>query len=162
MLYRDAQLSDVPAMAQVRANDWGSEQYWRERIAKYMTCQLHPTQALLPRAVLVCADGNQIAGLIAGHLTQRFECNGELQWISVMPKYRERKIGRELLRRMSEWFVSQGAKRVCVDVEPSNHIARKFYADCGAVNLKPHWMVWNDIAVVSTIVPEPDTVRSPR
>jgi hypothetical protein len=35
---------------------------------------------------------------------------------------------------------------VCVDVEPSNTAARRFYAAHGAVDLKPSWMVWEDIA----------------
>ena len=161
MWLREAQLSDVPAMAQIRAADWGTEEYWRERIAGYMSCQLHPRQALGPRVAFISIDGDVIAGLIAGHLTQRFDCDAELQWISVRHEYRGRKIGSGLLLRLSEWFVSQGAKRVCVDVEPSNEIARKFYAAFGAVALKPHWMVWKDIAAVLA-KPERDAIRLPR
>jgi hypothetical protein len=38
-----------------------------------------------------------------------------------------------------------GSRRVCVDVEPANDVALRFYARHGAVDLKPHWMVWEDI-----------------
>ena len=148
MLYRQAQFSDIPAMSRLRANDWGTEEYWRERIALYMNGRLHPREARTERTGFVCADGDQIAGLIAGHLTRRFGCDGELEWISVNPAYRGQKVGSILLLKLAEWFVAQGARFICVDVEPANEPARKFYAANGAYDLKPHWMAWKDIASV--------------
>ena len=53
-----------------------------------------------------------------------------------------------LIRTLAKWFVAQNALKICVDVEPSNTVARRFYARHGAEDLKPHWMVWNDIRVV--------------
>jgi hypothetical protein len=88
MLNRKAELSDVPGMARLRANHWGSEEYWQERIPLYLTGQLHPQQALESRKGFVCVDGEEVVGLIAGHLTRRFGCDGELEWISVSPAYR--------------------------------------------------------------------------
>jgi hypothetical protein len=32
MLFRKAELSDVAGMAQLRAKDWGAEEYWREAV----------------------------------------------------------------------------------------------------------------------------------
>ena len=145
MLYRQAQPTDIPAMAEVRAADWGTEEYWRERILQYLTQKQHPRQALKPRVAFVCVDGECLAGLVAGHLTRRFACDGELEWISVRAEYRGRGIASELLCRMAEWFVAHDARRVCVDVEPSNVPARHFYARHGAEDLRPHWMVWKDI-----------------
>jgi hypothetical protein len=83
MLFRKAELSDIAGMARLRANDSGSEEYWRDRIQRYLIGQLHPRQALAPRVGFVCVDGEQIVGLVAGHLTRRFGCDGELEWISV-------------------------------------------------------------------------------
>jgi ribosomal protein S18 acetylase RimI-like enzyme len=141
-------------MAEIRAGDWGTEQYWRERIRQYMTGTLHPREALPARALFVCVDHERVVGLIAGHLTHRFGCQGELEWVSVRPEYRKRGIASELLRSLAEWFITQNAKAVCVDVEPSNDAARKFYARSGAEDLKPHWMVWRDINAVLETDPE--------
>jgi ribosomal protein S18 acetylase RimI-like enzyme len=148
MLYRRAELSDIPGMAQLRADDWGSEEYWRERIQLYLSGQLHPKHALPPRVGFVCVDGDEVVGLIAGHLTRRFGCDGELEWISVNPAYRGQKIGSGLLRLLAEWFLAEGARFICVDVDPANEPARKFYAANGAYDLKPHWMAWKDIRTV--------------
>jgi ribosomal protein S18 acetylase RimI-like enzyme len=153
MLYRQAELSDVTGMARLRANDWGSQEYWRERIEDYLSGQLDPKHALPPRVGFVCVDGDEAVGLIAGHLTRRFGCDGELEWISVSPAYRGQKIGSHLLSKLAEWFVAQGARYICVDVDPANEPARKFYAANGAYDLKPHWMAWKDIGTVRDRVP---------
>ena len=167
ILYREALVSDVPGMAEVRAGDWGSEQYWSNRILAYLTHQLHPREALVPRASFVAVEKERIIGLIAGHLTRRFGCDGELEWISVRSSYRSRGVASELLIGLAGWFLAQDVRRVCVDVDPSNHVARRFYARHGAQHLKPHWMVWQDIQkALSTsnnrqLPLYPDTTRSP-
>jgi GNAT superfamily N-acetyltransferase len=160
LFYREATLSDAPAMAQVRAYDWGTEEYWQERIALYLSGHSHPREALLPRIAFLCMDGDGVAGLIAGHLTRRFSCDGELEWISVRPEYRGQKIASHLLRLLAGWFRDQGAGRICVDVEPSNRVARAFYASHGATDLKPHWMVWQDIRKLHGTAVNPDTTVS--
>ena len=148
LLYRQAQETDIPAMAQIRAADWGTEEYWRVRILQYLTQQLHPREALGPRVSFVCLEREKVVGLIAGHLTRRFGCDGELEWVSVQPRYRGKGIASELLRQLAEWFATLGALRVCVDVEPNNEAARRFYRSQGADDLKPHWMIWKDIGQV--------------
>jgi GNAT superfamily N-acetyltransferase len=181
LIYRPATPADIAGMAEVRAGDWGTAEYWRERIARYLSGELTPREALPhphstgrqgappfsaaervgpTRVAFVCAARERVVGLIAGHLTRRFGCDGELEWISVRPEYRGQGIASELLRRLAEWFLAQEmpygqlttdnrqlhpARRICVDVEPTNHAARRFYARHGAVDFKPHWMVWDDI-----------------
>jgi len=145
LVYRRARRSDIPAMAGIRARDWGTQAYWRERIDLYLTQELHPTEASRARTAFVCAERGRIVGLIAGHLTRRHGCDGELEWISVRPRYRNRGIASQLVRRLFRWFAARNAHYVCVDVEPSNQPARRFYARHGARDLKPHWMVWKDI-----------------
>lgn len=132
-------------MAQIRAGDWGTEEYWRQRIDRYLKCQLNPREALRPRAAFVCANGKGVIGLVAGHLTSRFGCQGELQWISIRSQYRRRGIASKLLIQMARWFIAHHARRICVDVDPSNKAARQFYECHGAVDLKPHWMIWHDM-----------------
>ena len=133
--YRLADKSDIPAMARIRAATWGSEEYWRTRIAAYMACELHPRQALTPRVLYVAQEGDSLVGLIAGHLTRRYACDGELEWIDVTPERRGSGIALELLRRLAAWFAQQKASRICVDVDPANTIARRLYTRHGADQL---------------------------
>jgi ribosomal protein S18 acetylase RimI-like enzyme len=113
-----------------------------------MDGELHPQKALLPRVVYVVPKGDSPVGLIAGHLTRRLDCDGELEWIDVDPERRGSGIASELLRLLAEWFAKQKALRVCVDVDPGNAPAQKFYRRHGAEDLCPHWLVWPDIRVV--------------
>jgi GNAT superfamily N-acetyltransferase len=145
---REATVADVPALAAIRARTWGTEEDWRQRITGYLQRTLHPQHALPERVIFMAIVDSAPAGLVAGHLTQRFDCNGELQWIDVVPEHQRRGIAAQLLRRQAEWFVSHNSTRVCVDVQPDNVIARCFYTRQGAVPLNPHWMVWKDIAAV--------------
>jgi hypothetical protein len=54
MLYRRARKSDIPAMAAIRAGDWGTEEYWRKRSVQYLAYQLNPREALCSRVAPVC------------------------------------------------------------------------------------------------------------
>lgn len=144
-LIRETEDSDIPAMARIRAAEWETEVYWNKRIHAYLVGELDPKFALKPRVSFTCCEAKSIIGFIAGHLTQRHSCQGELEWINVVPDKRGSGAASELLRRLAQWFVSQNALRICVDVEPSNEVARRFYAKHGAEDLNPHWLVWNDI-----------------
>jgi ribosomal protein S18 acetylase RimI-like enzyme len=146
--YRLANKSDVPAMARIRAAEWETEEYWRDRIFRYVNRELHPQWALMPRVIHVALEGETLVGFIAGHLTVRFACDGELEWINVVPEHRGSAVGAQLLCLLAAWFAGQKASRVCVDVDPANTIARRFYKRHGADDLNEHWLVWNDIRVV--------------
>lgn len=76
--YRQAPPSDIPAMAEIRAREWGTLDYWTNCIAGYMTGTLHPQHALPPRVAYVALAANTVVGFITGHLTRRFQCEGEL------------------------------------------------------------------------------------
>jgi GNAT superfamily N-acetyltransferase len=145
MNYRLASKFDIPAMASVRAADWETEDYWKARISAYLAGELHPREALLPRVIYIATEANSLAGFIAGHLTRRYKCGGELEWIDVTREHRRSGVASELLRHLAAWFVEQNAIRICVDVEPENTVARKFYAKHGAEKLNEHWLVWKDI-----------------
>jgi GNAT superfamily N-acetyltransferase len=135
-------------MARLRAANWGPEEYWTVRISAYLDCTLHPQQALLPRVIYVALGGGSLVGFIAGHLTRRYSCDGEREWIDVIPERRRSGIASELLRHLAAWFVAQKALRICVDVDPANTIGRTFYRRHGAGDLNPSWLVWDDITVV--------------
>lgn len=148
--YRPANPADVPELARIRAAVWETEEYWRHRIDGYLDGVMNPQQALSPRAIFVATiypagKSESPIGFVAGHLTRRHSCDGELQWIDVVESYRGHGIASALLRQMAAWFLDQNAKRICVDVAPQNLVARSLYAQHGATELNKHWMVWEDI-----------------
>lgn len=146
--YREANESDIPAMAQLRSDVWGTEEYWIKRISGYMRGETDPQQALKPRIFYIALEDGETIGFIAGHLTHRYECEGELEWINVVPEYRGKGISRELLQLLARWFAGQNSLHVCVNVDPANAAALNFYRRHGADNLNEHWLVWKDISVV--------------
>ncbi len=87
---------------------------------------------------------------IAGHLTRRFGCDGELEWLDVVAECRRTGVAGELWRALATWFAGRQARRICVDVDPQNAPARAFYRKHGAQDLNPHWLVWPDTSVVAT------------
>ena len=144
--YREATLADIPSLAELRAEGWGEAEFWIPRITGYMKGEHHPQKALMPRVVYVAIENEIITGFIAGHLTKRLECEGELEWIDVTFAHRRKGIASELVRILAAWFAEQGATKVCVD--PGNDYARKFYAALYAENLNAHWMYWKDITAL--------------
>ena|SRR6201996_424529 len=145
--YRQADTTDISGMARLRAAEWEQEEYWRNRIARYMACEQHPQQALRPRVVYVALEDNSVVGFVAGHLTRRYGCDGELEWINVAPASRGSGVASKLLELLAAWFAEQNAASVCVNVDPNNTIARRFYTRHGAENFNEYWLVWNDIGV---------------
>jgi ribosomal protein S18 acetylase RimI-like enzyme len=153
--YRRVDPSDVPALACLRGEGeaGGASE---DRMRRYLEGEHHPQQALLPRAMWMATDtGAALVGYVAGHLTRRFGCDGELQWIYVVPEHRGTRVALELLCRLATWYVEQGARRVCVDV--GGERARRFYKRHGAVELNQHWLVWKDIGDVLGHPVLPDT-----
>lgn len=135
-------------MALIRHREWGAIEYWQHRISGYLEGSLSPQHALAPRQCYIASEERELVGFVSGHLTRRYDCTGELEWINVSPEWRRRGVASELLRLIAKWFVAQGALRVCVDVDPSNHVARAFYRLHRAEELNRHWLIWNDIGVI--------------
>lgn len=138
--------SDILSLAHLRTLNRGTVEGWAPYIKGYMDGMTSPRKALAPRIVYVAVDGEKVVGWIAGHLTNRLGCDGELQWIDVATEYRRKGIASELVKVLAKWFAEQGAKKICVD--PGNDDSRKFYAANGAADLNQHWMYWEDITVL--------------
>jgi GNAT superfamily N-acetyltransferase len=143
--YRQGTLADVPQMVRCRVEDPRAGPA-DPRMALYLACEHHPQHALEPRVMFVCLEEDSVIGYIGGHLTRRYDCDGELQYLYVVPEHRRKGIARELLALLASWFAEEKASRICVDVEPDNATARAFYARHGAVDLSEYWMVWPDVA----------------
>lgn len=144
-----ATTADVPRMAASRDTDPHTGPA-DARMAAYLEGQHHPQEALPERlAYLATVDGT-VVGYIAGHLTRRYGCDGEVQYLYVAPAYRRGGIASMLLRQLAEWFEAHGATRICVNLDEDSPGARPFYAAHGAKPLRPHWLVWRDIRTVLT------------
>ncbi|HET7228804.1 MAG TPA: GNAT family N-acetyltransferase [Longimicrobium sp.] len=144
---RTAKPADVAEMARIREVGGWAGGAGASTMAKYLAGEHHPQHALAPRVIFVAEQGAGIVGYIAGHRTTRFDCDGELQWLFVLPEQRGSGAADRLLRALAEWFIAQDARRVCVNVEPENARARRFYHRHGAETLHPYWLVWPDISV---------------
>src|SRR5262245_53256130 len=122
--YRLADVSDVPRMAGLpQPGEAGGDS--AERMARYLAGEHHPQHALLPRAMWIAIDASSPVGYAAGHLSRRYGCDGELQWIYVVRDRRRGRVASTLLRFVAEWFVQHEARRICVDVGDDS--ARPFY-----------------------------------
>jgi ribosomal protein S18 acetylase RimI-like enzyme len=144
--YRQATNKDVPILAKIRAKNWETEAFWNNRISGYLNYTHNPQQALKPRIIYIASDNDTIIGFVAGHLTRRYECEGELEWIDIIEEYRRNGIASGLVRLLAEWFIEQKSYEVCID--PGNEAARRFYKKNGAGILNNHWMVWKDIRTI--------------
>ena len=140
--------TDVDALAAIRAVEWGGHEYWCERIRGYASGNLNPKHALAPRVIFVAEEDSHLVGFIAGHLTRRLQCDGELEWLNVIPEKRRAGVAGELLIVLAGWFAEKKAKRICVDADPENPTARAFYRKHGAQDLNPHFLVWEDITAL--------------
>ena len=147
LLYRPATLRDVAAMAQLRSGQWGNAPDWEHTIASYLSGEHHPRHALFTRVVIIAERDGEVVGFIAGHLSRRYQCHGELQWLNVSAQEENAyDIATELLRQLADWFVQNSATRICVDARPGNEAAKNFYMALGAEPLNAHWMIFPDIS----------------
>lgn len=145
--YRTATASDVPAMEEARAPDLEAGPA-DPRMAMYLNGEHQPQKALAPRVAYVAMGHTSIVGYIGGHQTRRLDCEGELQYLYVVPRLRRRGVGTDLLRHLARWFHEPGMRRVCVAVDEDNAEARAFLALHGAAELDESFLVWSDIAQV--------------
>ncbi len=164
MEVRPVGLSDLDAVVRLQAEAMvASEAYpesvdesavaehLRPRVKGYFDGSYHPSHAMAPRAMFVAVTNGRIVGFVAGHLSTRMGCEGELQWIFVRPSEQRRGIGAALLRPMADWFKKVGGTHVIVDAPPG-HPSRDFYRHFGALPLDSYWLHWPDIgrAPIST------------
>ena len=147
---RIASSADVSRMALCRLTDPAAGPA-DSRMAAYFDGLHHPRHALVPRRGYLVAVDQRIVGYIAGHLTTRHDCAGEVQYLFVDPAFRRRGLATQLLRLMVFWFLEHGARRVCVCLDADSPSARPFYESTGAAELSERrrlWYVWQDIGIV--------------
>lgn len=141
---------DIPALAALRAahEEGGAS---ADRMLRYLAGEHHPQFALRPRAIWAADINAAPVAFIAGHLSQRLGCDGEVQWLYVSAPHRRTGIASALLRVLAAWFVAVDAHRICVNASAIE--ARQFYARLGATAIDSHWIVWEDVRVVLSAEP---------
>ena len=137
-----ATLNDIAALCRLRAEQSGFPLEWEPRITAYMIRQQNPPFALEPRELFVAVNrDNEVVGMTGGHLTTRFHCQGEIQWLNVQADQRGRRIADQLLEALFAWFRGQNAHKICVNVKPSNDAARTVLSRHGAEPMGPEWLI---------------------
>jgi len=144
VIVRIATAADVPALTGIREHDAEAGPA-DSRMAPYLRGRHHPHLALPQRAAYLAECRGGVAGYIAGHLTRRYNCEGEVQYLYVAPSWRRSGVGTVLLQRLAAWFLEHGAIRVCVNVNTESPGADPFYIRHGALHLQPYWRVWPDV-----------------
>jgi GNAT superfamily N-acetyltransferase len=88
----------------------------QERMTLYFDGLHNPQRALPPRVIFLAEEGDSLLGYIAGHLTRRFDFDGELEWLYVNPARRRTGVASGLMPCLAAWFKQQKAARICVNV----------------------------------------------
>lgn len=145
VVYREVEREDLPALAEIRAADWGTGEFWTGRLAGYLDGTYNPLDSLVPRVVYTALKDSRPIGFIAGHLTHRYNCEGELQWISVLAEHRGLGIASRLFQNLAGWFVANNVVRVCINCDMDNEHLVNFLSRHGAMPLNRHWLIWSDI-----------------
>ncbi len=142
--FREATSADVPGMVRAREGDEPAGPA-DPRMALYLDGKHHPQKALASRIAYVAIASGSVVGYIGGHLTRRYACDGELQYLYVVPGHRRSGGATRLLRMLTHWFGEHAASRICVGVDEENVTARAFFSRYGAERLDLAFMVWPDI-----------------
>lgn len=116
----------------------------------YLAGTYHPRDAQPDRETLIAEVEGSFAGYIAGHRSNRFGCEGELQWLNVKEEFRGTGVADRLMLALAAWFRSRGIAKVCVNVAEDNARARAFYHRHGAIRLSDHWMGWDCIGEIDS------------
>ena len=115
-------------------------------MAAYFDGRHNPQQALPPRVGYLALENGAVVGYVAGHLTTRNGCAGEVQYLFVVSSRRRRGIGTGLLRLLAKWFEEGGVRTVCVAIAADRPPeARPFVESVGAIPLQKNWHGWQDI-----------------
>ena len=104
-----------------------------------------PASAKPERIVFKAVIDDSIIGYIAGHLTNRYEKDAEIQSFYVLKHQQRKGIGSKLLYHFTGWLIDKNAKSLCVGIALENPY-QQFYLKYGAQYLNPHWIYWDDIS----------------
>lgn len=146
----EATLDDVPDIVEITMVSFAdafnepfylSREDATHRWAAYMQKKHHPQKAKDPRVVYIAISDGETVGFIAGHLSERFDLEGELQSIYILPEHQRKGLGTLLTIKLAEWFRKWNAKEICVGPVDGSE---GFYIKLGAHPNEHGWLVWNN------------------
>ena len=141
MKIRHATADDVPAVADliVRTKRLNNEfdplfavvADAKSRAERHVTNSLNSTDKLL----LVAAEGPKVVGVLRAELKERLfyepHREGFITDFYILPEYRRKALGNDILTQASSELKRMGAQIVVADVPAQNEIANRFYAKRG-------------------------------
>jgi GNAT superfamily N-acetyltransferase len=101
----------------------------------------HPQTSKEPRVIYAAIAGGEMVGYIAGHLTERFGMDGELESIYILYEHQRRGLGTRLVIELAKWFQTWNVTKVCVDAVPQS---QGFYLKLEARPFRGPWLVWDN------------------
>ena len=143
----EATLNDVPAIVEVTMQSfedafnkpfYHSRKDAIHRWTAYMRKEHHLQKAKDPRVLYIAIADEKTVGFIAGHLTERYDLEGELQSIYILPEHQRKGLGTLLVITLAKWFKKWDAKEVCVGHKDGSE---GFYIKLGARLNEHGWLV---------------------
>ncbi len=103
----------------------------KKRADKYMFATVGAPDKLL----LVAVEGKKVAGVLRAEMRERMfyepHREGFITDFYILPEYRRKALGNEILKRASAELKKMGAQIIVADVPTQNEIANRFYAKRG-------------------------------
>jgi len=116
---RDASLADLDRIAEIE-NDSFPDPYPRGLLKGLF---------YLPGGYVVAVSEEKVIGYAIGIM--RWRCIGHVVSVAVDPRARRRGVGKALMRGLMERLISQGAKKIRLEVRESNAFAKGMYCKLG-------------------------------
>lgn len=92
-----------------------------------------------PEYCLVATVGEQLAGFTLGTIISKANwVYGYILWLGVNPQFQRRGIADQLVDRIVERMIDEGARFMMVDTDPANVPAVKFFTRKGFGNARKH------------------------
>ena len=103
----------------------------KRRAEKYLASTMESKDELL----LIAADRSKVVGVLRAEIRERLfyepHMEGFITDFYVLPEYRRKALGNDVLLRASSELKKMGAQIIVADVPTRNEIANKFYAKRG-------------------------------
>jgi ribosomal-protein-alanine acetyltransferase len=121
---RTASIHDLDSLYAIEKACFETEAFTRQQIASLLTDYDSIT--------LVASESERVVGFIIGSLyVERSSLVGHVLTIDVLPGFRRRKIGTELLQEIEKLFKEKGARACRLEVREDNHAALSLYHKSG-------------------------------
>jgi ribosomal protein S18 acetylase RimI-like enzyme len=120
-----------------------------QRWQNYISGGSSPQKAKVERVVFKALIDEKMVGYIAGHLTERYGKEAEIQSFYILIEHQRMGIGSKLLAQFLDWLAAYGVGSLCVGIDGANPY-QQFYLKYGGAHLNPHWIFWDDLAVLRT------------